>query len=139
MDNISIGNVLEFIEEKIELTEIQEAIIRGTWEGKTLPEIKENYYKHYSVSHIEKEAAKLWKKLGKVLELGDNLSKDNFRKKMRNKLNLKQSYNVSTISNFGHCVQFGYSVRVDQNNVNIYGEIAESSEDMNKNNHKNND
>jgi len=132
MDNINIENVLEFIEQKIELTEIQEAIIRGTWQGETLPEIKENYYKSYSDSYIQKEAAKLWKKLGKAMELGDNLSKDNFRKKMRNKLNFGQNYNVSKISNLGHCVQFGYTVRVDQNNVNIYGEITESSENIKK-------
>ncbi|MBL1209150.1 hypothetical protein [Geminocystis sp. GBBB08] len=139
MDNINIENVLEFIEEKIELTEIQEAIIRGTWQGETLPEIKENYYKTYSDSYIQKEAAKLWKKLGKALELGNNLSKDNFRKKMRNKLNFGQNYNVSTISNLGHCVQFGYTVRVDQNNVNIYGEIGESSENIKKNSDTKND
>jgi len=63
------------------LTEIQEAILTGVWEGKKYRQISEEFY--CSESEVKKEAAKLWEKLGE--ELGKDLKKSNFRYKQKKK------------------------------------------------------
>ncbi|HBK23016.1 MAG TPA: ATPase, partial [Planktothrix sp. UBA10369] len=70
------------------LTPIQEAILTGVWDRKKYPQIAKDY--NCSESHIKKEAAKLWEKLGD--DLGEDLNKFNFRSKVEKK------YRVSKIS-----------------------------------------
>ncbi|MGE5660481.1 MAG: NB-ARC domain-containing protein [Actinomycetota bacterium] len=70
------------------LTSIQEAILTGVWQRQKYPEIARDF--HCSESHVKKEAAKLWEKLGK--ELGEDLNKYNFR------LKLEKKHRVSNIS-----------------------------------------
>ncbi|WRH65209.1 MAG: hypothetical protein RSE13_14885 [Planktothrix sp. GU0601_MAG3] len=76
------------------LTPIQEAILTGVWDRKKYPQIAKDY--NCSESHIKKEAAKLWEKLGE--DLGQDLKKFNFRSKVEKK------YRVSQVSNSGDCL-----------------------------------
>ncbi|MBP0026012.1 MAG: ATPase [Roseofilum sp. SBFL] len=94
------------------LTSIQSAILRGSWEGKKYPQIAQDF--HCSESHVKKEAAKLWDKLRE--ELGDNLKKYNFRSKV------EKQHRVSPCSQSGHCL-----VQVD--NVTIGGELIQTIQD----------
>ena len=70
------------------LTPLQEAILTGVWQRQKYPQIAKDF--HCSESHVKKEAAKLWEKLGK--ELGEDLNKFNFRSK------LEKRHIVSNIS-----------------------------------------
>ncbi|MDB9468225.1 hypothetical protein [Dolichospermum circinale] len=78
------------------LAPVEEAIIKGVWQGQKYREIA-IAFNNCSEPHIKKEAAKLWKKLGQ--SLGEDLNKDNFRSRVEKK------YRVSQGDNFGYCVQ----------------------------------
>lgn len=90
-----LENVLKYVDDLVTLTPIQEEILKGTYQGKKNFQIAQDF--HCSESHIKKEAAKLWKKLGQ--ELGENINKDNVCSK------LEKKYRVSQGDNFGYCVQ----------------------------------
>ena len=66
------------------LTPLQEAIVTGVWQRQKYPQIAKEF--NCSESHVKKEAAKLWEKLGE--ELGKDLNKFNFRSKIEKKYNL---------------------------------------------------
>ncbi|MDB9414414.1 AAA family ATPase [Microcystis aeruginosa] len=106
----NIDQVLQYVDdlmfEKVEshLTPVQEAILTGVWQGQKYWQIAQSF-NGCSESHIKKEAANLWKKLGKVLD--EDVNKDNLRSK------LERKYRVSQTSNFGHCLQ------VNQGNIHI--------------------
>ena len=74
------------------LTPVEEAILKGVWQGQKYWQIAVGF-NNCSESHIKKEAAKLWKKLGQ--SLGEDLNKDNFRSRVEKK------YRVSQRDNFG--------------------------------------
>ena len=76
------------------LTALQEAILTGVWQRQKYPQIAKDF--HCSESHVKKEAAKLWEKLGK--ELGEDLNKFNFRSK------LEKKYKVAQSSKSGDCL-----------------------------------
>ena len=85
------------------LTPVEEAILKGVWQGQKYWQIAVGF-NNCSESHIKKEAAKLWKKLGQ--SLGEDLNKDNFRSRVEKK------YRVSQRDNF--------DVQVNaQGNINI--------------------
>jgi len=94
------------------LTEIQEAILTGVWEGKKYRQISEEFY--CSESEVKKEAAKLWEKLGE--ELGKDLKKSNFRYK------LEKKHQVSEVSQCGNCV-------FQEIDINIYGQLIQTIKD----------
>jgi hypothetical protein len=106
----NIEEVLQYADNAIfestgeNLAPVEEAIIKGVWDGKKYWQIAIDH-NNCTEDHIKKEAAKLWKKLGEAL--GENLNKDNFRSKVEKK------YRVSQVSKFGHCLQ------VDEGNINI--------------------
>ncbi len=106
----NIDQVLQYVDdlmfEKVasHLTPVQEAILTGVWQGQKYWQIAQSF-NGCSESHIKKEAANLWKKLGKVLD--EDVNKDNLRSK------LERKYRVSQTSNFGHCLQ------VNQGNIHI--------------------
>ncbi|MCA2868323.1 MAG: AAA family ATPase, partial [Microcystis sp. M058S1] len=106
----NIDKILQDIDdlmfEKVEshLTPVQEAILTGVWQGQKYWQIAQSF-NGCSESHIKKEAANLWKKLGKVLD--EDVNKDNLRSK------LERKYRVSQTSNFVHCLQ------VNQGNIHI--------------------
>ena len=111
----NIKDVLQYADDLIfkktgeNLTPIQEAILTGTYQGKNNFEIAQDF--HCSESHIKKEAAKLWKKLGK--ELGENVNKYN----VRSKLEKKQKF--SQVCYSGDCL-------LQQIDLNIYTQIIQT-------------
>ncbi|MEG5162254.1 NB-ARC domain-containing protein [Microcoleus sp. AT3-A2] len=94
------------------LTPIQEAILTGVWQRQKYPQIAKEF--NCSESHVKKEAAKLWGKLGE--ELGENLKKYNFRSKLEKKDRGYQN------SKSGHCL-----LQVD--NINIGGQFIQTIKD----------
>ncbi|MEA5616794.1 ATP-binding protein [Cronbergia sp. UHCC 0137] len=98
MDNLIFENTGEY------LTPVQEAILKGVWEGKKYWQIAIDY-NNCTEDHIKKEAAKLWKKLGEALE--EDINSYNVRREVEKK------YRVSQGDNFGYCVQ------VNEGNINI--------------------
>jgi len=92
------------------LTPIQEAILTGVWQRQKYPQIAKEF--NCSESHVKKEAAKLWEKLGE--ELGEDLKKFNFRSK------LEKKYRFSQDSNFGCCVP------INEGSINIAEEWLHS-------------
>ncbi len=94
------------------LTPVQEAILTGVWQRQKYPQIAKEF--NCSESHVKKEAAKLWEKLGK--ELGEDLNKFNFRSK------LEKKHRVSQTSQSGHCL-----LQVD--NINIGGQFIQTIKD----------
>jgi len=95
------------------LTPLQEAILTGVWQRQKYPQIAKDF--HCSESHIKKEAAKLWEKLGK--ELGEDLNKFNFRSR------LEKKYRVAQASKSGDCLlQF--------DNINIGCQFIQTIKDV---------
>jgi len=92
------------------LTPIQEAILTGVWQRQKYPQIAKEF--NCSESHVKKEAAKLWEKLGE--ELGEDLKKFNFRSKLEKKHRFFQD------SNFGGCVL------INEGSINIGDEWLHS-------------
>jgi ATPase domain predominantly from Archaea len=109
----NIENVLQYIDELMlqktesELTPVQQAILTGVYQGKKYLQIAESFNNGCSESYIKQEAAKLWKKLGKVL--GEDLNSDNFIRKIEKK------YRVSQGDNSDYCMQ----VNEGNGNINI--------------------
>jgi glutaredoxin-related protein len=94
----NIEDVLQYADNLIfettgeNLTPVEEAILKGVWQGQKYWQIAV-VFNNCSESHIKKEAAKLWKKLGQ--SLGEDLNKYNFRSRVEKK------YRVSQRDNFG--------------------------------------
>ncbi|OBQ14866.1 MAG: ATPase [Anabaena sp. LE011-02] len=82
---------LMFEETESNLTPIEKTILTGVWQKQAYSIIAKNF--HCSESKIKQEAAKLWKKLGEVLE--EDIDSYNIRHKVENK------YRVSQRDNFG--------------------------------------
>ncbi|MDB9459433.1 hypothetical protein PN473_13645 [Dolichospermum circinale CS-545/17] len=92
------------------LAPVEEAIIKGVWQGQKYREIA-IAFNNCSEPHIKKEAAKLWKKLGQ--SLGEDLNKDNFRSRVEKK------YRVSQVSHSGDCLLL--------DNINIGGQFIQTN------------
>jgi len=104
----NIEDVLQYADNLIfettgeNISPVEEAILKGVWQGQKYWQIAVGF-NNCSESHIKKEAAKLWKKLGQ--SLGEDLNKDNFRSKVEKK------DRISQMDNFG--------VQVNEGNINI--------------------
>ncbi|MFM6250580.1 MAG: hypothetical protein ACKPEQ_15770, partial [Dolichospermum sp.] len=91
----NIEDVLQYADNLIfettgeNLTPVEEAILKGVWQGQKYWQIAVGF-NNCSESHIKKEAAKLWKKLGQ--SLGEDLNKDNFRSRVEKKYRVSQAY-----------------------------------------------
>ncbi len=115
----NIDQVLQYVDdlmfEKVEshLTPVQEAILTGVWQGQKYWQIAQSF-NGCSESHIKKEAANLWKKLGKVLD--EDVNKDNLRSKLERKYRVSQAYHS------GNCL-----LQID--NINIGGQIIQTTND----------
>jgi hypothetical protein len=104
---MNVEDVLQWADNSIfentgkHLTPIQEAILTGVWQRQKYPQIAKDF--HCSESHVKKEAAQLWEKLGK--DLGEDLKKFNFR----SKLEKKHSVYLFLPFGSGNCLQIeGY-------------------------------
>ena len=91
------------------LDSLQSAILQGTWQRQTYPEIAKQY--NCSEIHVKKEAAKLWHLLSDVLE--EDINKRNFRARA-------ERFQVSHIS--------GDFVQICNGNINICGENIQNSD-----------
>ncbi|TRT64320.1 MAG: ATP-binding protein [Microcystis sp. M_QC_C_20170808_M2Col] len=115
----NIDQVLQYVDdlmfEKVasHLTPVQEAILTGVWQGQKYWQIAQSF-NGCSESHIKKEAANLWKKLGKVLD--EDVNKDNLRSKLERKYRVSQAYHS------GNCL-----LQID--NINIGGQIIQTTND----------
>lgn len=84
------------------LDNLQRAVVRGAWQGKTYPQIaKESYC---TPRHIRNVASKLWQLLSEILE--ENVKKSNFQSVM-------ERYEISKVSNSG------YFNLVQKGNINV--------------------
>ncbi|MFN7853571.1 MAG: NACHT domain-containing protein [Dolichospermum sp.] len=80
---------LMFEETESNLTPIEKTILTGVWQKQAYSIIAKNF--HCSESKIKQEAAKLWKKLGEVLE--EDIDSYNIRHKVENKYRVSQGDN----------------------------------------------
>ncbi len=116
----NIEDVLQYADNLIfettdeNLTPVEEAILKGVWQGQKYWQIAVGF-NNCSESHIKKEAAKLWKKLGQPL--GEDLNKDNFRSRVEKK------YRVSPVCHSGDCL-----LQID--NINIGGQFIQTTNNI---------
>ncbi|MFM7408995.1 MAG: hypothetical protein ACKO3K_20635 [Cuspidothrix sp.] len=120
----TIENILQYADNVIfettgeSLTPVQEAILKGAWEGKKYWEIAESF-NNCSESHIKKEAANLWKKLGEAL--GENLNKKNFRSKLEKNKSFIEFHSSS------YCL-----LQNNQNTINIGSQFIQTTNNRQK-------
>ncbi len=106
---MDIQEVLQWADDQIfaqtgeHLDSLQAAILQGTWQRQTYPQIAKQY--NCSEIHVKKEAAKLWHLLSDVLE--EDINKRNFRARA-------ERFQVSHIS--------GDFVQICNGDINICGE-----------------
>jgi hypothetical protein len=111
----NIEDVLQYADNLIfettgeNLTPVEEAILKGVWQGQKYWQIA-IAFNNCTEQHIKKEAAKLWKKLGQAL--GENLNKDNFRSK------LEKNKNFLDFNSSSYCL-LQNKVQNNQNTINI--------------------
>ncbi|MCW6053460.1 AAA family ATPase [Lyngbya sp. CCAP 1446/10] len=87
---LRFANGLVFTKTGKHLDDLQEAVVRGTWQGKRYSEISKEV--HCTERHVRNVASKLWQILSKILE--EDINKSNFSSAM-------ERYQISKISNFG--------------------------------------
>ncbi|WP_373535690.1 NB-ARC domain-containing protein [Microcoleus sp.] len=87
---LRFANGLVFTKTGKHLDDMQEAVVRGTWQGKRYSEISKEV--HCTERHVRNVASKLWQILSKILE--EDINKSNFSSAM-------ERYQISKISNFG--------------------------------------
>ncbi|MCU0545382.1 MAG: NB-ARC domain-containing protein [Oscillatoriaceae cyanobacterium Prado104] len=103
------------------LNDHQRAVVRGTWQRKTYPQIAKESYS--SSRHIRNVASKLWQLLSQVLE--ENVNKSNFCSAM-------ERYEISQVSNSGHfnlvqkgninfCTETSHPPKTPQNSPSTQG------------------
>lgn len=98
------------------LAPVEEAILKGVWQGQKYWEIA-IAFKNRTEHHIKKEAAKLWKKLGQAL--GEDINSDNVRSKVEKK------YRISPVCHSGDCL-----LQID--NINIGGQFIQTTNNRQK-------
>ena len=110
------------------LTPVEEAILKGVWQGQKYWQIAVGF-NNCSESHIKKEAAKLWKKLGQ--SLGEDLNKDNFRSKLEKNKSFIEFHSSS------YCL-LQNKVHNNQNTINIGSQFIQTTNNRQKtsNSHK---
>jgi hypothetical protein len=86
---LRLADGLVFAKTGKRLDDLQQAVVRGTWQGKTYPQIAKE--SHRTPRHTRNVASKLWQLLSEILE--ENVKKSNFHSAM-------ERYQVSH-SNFG--------------------------------------
>ncbi|MEP6519196.1 NB-ARC domain-containing protein [Microcoleus vaginatus] len=90
------------------LDDLQQAVVRGTWQGKRYSEISQEV--HCTERHVRNIASKLWQILSKILE--EDVNKSNFSSTM-------ERYEISKISNSG------YFNLVHKGNINVCTEASQ--------------
>ncbi len=93
---LRLADGLVFTKTGKHLDDLQQAVVRGTWEGKRYSEISKEV--HCTERHVRNVASKLWQILSKILE--EDLNKSNFRSTI-------ERYHDCNVSNFKDVVNFG--------------------------------
>ena len=130
----NIEDILQYADDLIfetsgeNLTPVEEAILKGVWQGQKYWQIAVGF-NNCSESHIKKEAAKLWKKLGQ--SLGEDLNKDNFRSKLEKNKSFIEFHSSS------YCL-LQNKVHNNQNTINIGSQFIQTTNNRQKtsNSHK---
>ncbi|MEG4169056.1 MULTISPECIES: NB-ARC domain-containing protein [unclassified Microcoleus] len=99
---LRLADGLVFAKTGKHLDDLQQAVVRGTWQGKRYSEISKEV--HCTERHVRNVASKLWQILSKILE--EDVNKSNFSSTM-------ERYEISKISNSG------YFNLVHKGNINV--------------------
>ncbi len=113
-----IEEILDYIDDLIELTPVQEVILKGTWAGKKNWQIAQDF-NHCSESHIKKESSQLWEKLSEKLE--EKINKHNIRSK------LEKNKDFLSFNHSRNCV-----LQNNQNNININSQFIQTTNNQQK-------
>ena len=104
---LRLADGLAFAKTGKRLDDLQQAVVRGTWQGKRYSEISKEV--HCTERHVRNIASKLWQTLSKILD--EDVNKSNFRSTM-------ERYEISKISNSG------YFNLVHKGNINVCPETS---------------
>ncbi|MEG4104994.1 NB-ARC domain-containing protein [Microcoleus sp. S13_C5] len=105
---LRLADGLVFTKTGKHLDDLQQAVVRGTWQGKRYSEISQEV--HCTERHVRNIASKLWQILSKILE--EDINKSNFSSTM-------ERYEISKISNSG------YFNLVHKGNINVCTEASQ--------------
>ncbi|MEG4243157.1 NB-ARC domain-containing protein [Microcoleus sp. MON2_D6] len=105
---LRLADGLVFTKTGKHLDDLQQAVVRGTWQGKRYSEISKEV--HCTERHVRNIASKLWQILSKILE--EDVNKSNFSSTM-------ERYEISKISNYG------YFNLVHKGNINVCTEASQ--------------
>lgn len=106
---MNITEVLQFADDLLfaqtghHLGNIQEAVIKGTWDGQTYAQIAEEH--HRSESHIRDVGHQLWRIMSQ--KLGEEVNKSNFSATLK-RLHIKSTENI--------CINVGFQGYTQENN-----------------------
>ena len=90
------------------LDDLQQAVVRGTWQGKRYSEISKEV--HCTERHVRNIASKLWQTLSEILD--EDVMKSNLRSTM-------ERYEFSKVSNFGD-----FNFIQNKGNINVCTETS---------------
>ncbi|MEG4984791.1 NB-ARC domain-containing protein [Microcoleus sp. BR0-C5] len=104
---LRLADGLVFAKTGKRLDDLQQAVVRGTWQGKRYSEISKEV--HCTERHVRNIASKLWQTLSEILD--EDVMKSNLRSTM-------ERYEFSKVSNFG------YFNLVQKGNINVCTETS---------------
>jgi NB-ARC domain len=107
---LRLADGLVFAKTGKRLDDLQQAVVRGTWQGKRYSEISKEV--HCTQRHVRNVASKLWQTLSEILD--EDVMKSNLRSTM-------ERYEFSKVSNFGD-----FNFVQNKGNINVCTETSHS-------------
>ena len=105
---LRLADGLVFTKTGKRLDDLQQAVVRGTWQGKRYSEISKEV--HCTERHVRNIASKLWQTLSEILD--EDVMKSNLRSTM-------ERYEFSKVSNFGD-----FNFVQNKGNINVCTETS---------------
>lgn len=105
---LRLADGLVFTKTGKRLDDLQQAVVRGTWQGKRYSEISKEV--HCTERHVRNVASKLWQTLSEILD--EDVMKSNLRSTM-------ERYEFSKVSNFGD-----FNFIQNKGNINVCTETS---------------
>ncbi|XZO02968.1 MAG: NB-ARC domain-containing protein [Microcoleus sp.] len=105
---LRLADGLAFAKTGKRLDDLQQAVVRGTWQGKRYSEISKEV--HCTERHVRNVASKLWQTLSEILD--EDVMKSNLRSAM-------ERYEFSKLSNFGD-----FNIIQNKGNINVCTETS---------------
>ncbi|MEG4456185.1 NB-ARC domain-containing protein [Microcoleus sp. N9_A1] len=105
---LRLADGLVFTKTGKHLDDLQQAVVRGTWEGKRYSEISKEV--HCTERYVRNVASKLWQTLSEILD--EDVMKSNLRSTM-------ERYEFSKVSNFGD-----FNFIQNKGNINVCTETS---------------